>query len=329
MLATSAPIGERWAMEIKWHGIRAQLREAANDVIGDRDAPQTRPGGERDRQRPQGLPAPVPDRATNDAAVPPRTATEAALVGIWRELLGPRAETIGIHDDFFDLGGHSLLVLRVLEEVEHVLGVEVPLKWFFEGGTVTVAGLAAKIEVPPKREAGGRRGVSLERGDSSPILFFVHQDKPSMVSLRHFVSLLGPDVRVEGLLLERAGGRFDRSESVEGLASPMLDTILRKQPHGPYHIAGYWFGGLLAYEIAGRLRAAGQPVAWLGLLDAAAPAADARWLRSHFSLRQRALRQRQRAPRATLAKIVEVARREAPSYKDLKECDEGGLPEAA
>ena len=248
--------------------------------------------------------------------MPPRTATEAALVGIWRELLG--AETIGIHDDFFDLGGHSLLALRVLDEVEHVLGVEVPLKWFFEGGAVTVAGLAAKIEVPPKREAGGRRGLSLERGDSSPILFFVHPDKPSMVSLRHFVSRLGPDVRVEGLLLERAGGRFDRSESVEGLASPMLDTIIRKQPHGPYYIAGYWFGGLLAYEIAGRLRAAGQPVAWLGLLDAAAPAADARWLRSHFSLRQRALRQRQRGPRATLAKIGEVVRREAPSYKDLE-----------
>ena len=97
----------------------------------------------------------------------------------------------------------------------------------------------------------------------------------------------------------------------------MLDTIIRKQPHGPYYIAGYWYGGLLAYEIAGRLRAAGQPVAWLGLLDAAAPAAEARWLRSHFSLRQRAVRQRQRGPRATLAKIGEVVRREAPSYKDL------------
>ena len=112
------------------------------------------------------LPAPVPGRASGDAAVPPSTATEAALVGIWRELFGTRAETIGIHDDFFDLGGHSLLVLRVLEEVKHVLGVEVPLKWFFEGGTVTVAGLAAKIEVPPKREAGGRRGLSLERSET-------------------------------------------------------------------------------------------------------------------------------------------------------------------
>ena len=86
-----------------------------------------------------------------------------------------------------------------------MLGVEVPLKWFFEGGTVTVAGLAAKIEVPPKREAGGRRGLSLAGGDSSPILFFVHPDKPSMVSLRHFVSRLGPDVRVEGLCSSALG----------------------------------------------------------------------------------------------------------------------------
>ena len=67
-------------------------------------------------------------------------------------------------------------------------------------------------------------------------------------------------------------------------------------------------------------------MAWLGVLDAAAPAAEARWLRSHYSLRQRALRQRQRGPRATLAKIVEVARREPPSYKDLLK-EEGFVPD--
>jgi hypothetical protein len=66
-------------------------------------------------------------------------------------------------------------------------------------------------------------------------------------------------------------------------------------------------------------------VAWLGVLEAAAPAADARWLRSHYSLRQRVLRQRHRGPRATLAKIVEVARHEAPSYKDLKGHVVGGI----
>ncbi|MBV8940697.1 MAG: AMP-binding protein, partial [Solirubrobacterales bacterium] len=257
------------------------------------------------------LPAPVPDRTSEDAAVAPRTATEAALVGIWRELLG--AETIGIHDDFFELGGHSLLALSVLAEVERVLGVEVPLKRLFESGTVTVAGLAAKIEVPPKREAGGKTGVSLERSDSSPILFFVHADEPTMVTLRHFVSRLGPDVRLEGLVPERAGGPFDRSESVEGMARPMLDTIRRMQPRGPYYIAGFSLGGLLAYEIAGRLRAAGEPVAWLGVLDAATPAVDTRWLRSHYSLRQWVPRQWQRGPRGELAKIGEVARRKLTS----------------
>jgi thioesterase domain-containing protein/acyl carrier protein len=269
------------------------------------------------------LPAPVPDRASEDAAVAPRTATEAALVSIWRELLG--AETIGIHDDFFDLGGHSLLAMRVLAEIERVLGVEVPLKWFFESGAVTVAGLAAKIEVPPKREAGGRPRLSMERGESSSILFFIHHDKPSMVSLRHFVSQLGPDIRLEGLVLEPAVGRFDHSESVEGLAQPMLERILKTQPHGPYYIAGFLLGGLLAYEIAGRLRAVGEPVAWLGLLDAAAPAADARWLRNHYSLRQRVLRQRQRGPRDTLAKLVEIARREPKTYKALKGQVEDGV----
>ena len=185
--------------------------------------------------------------------------------------------------------------------MERKLGVEVPLASFYESATTTVAGLAARIEATRKREAS----------ETSPIVFFVHPHESSLLTLRHFSGPLGSDYRLMGLLPEPAGGYFDRSQSIEGLARPMLDTVRQAQPRGPYYIAGYSLGGLLAYELAGRLRAAGEPVAWLGILDTAAPAADARGFAASF-LASAATRVAARAASA-LAKTDQVLRRELGS----------------
>jgi thioesterase domain-containing protein len=102
---------------------------------------------------------------------------------------------------------------------------------------------------------------------SKPVLFFVHADEASLLALRHFAGPLGTDQPLLGLLPERIGRRFDRSRGIADLAVPMLETVRGAQPTGPYYLAGYSLGGLLAYEMAGRLRTAGEEVAWLGVID--------------------------------------------------------------
>jgi thioesterase domain-containing protein len=87
--------------------------------------------------------------------------------------------------------------------------------------------------------------------------------------LRHFVQVFGAAQPVLGLLPERADRRFDPSRGIEDLAEPMLATIRATQAHGPYILGGFSLGGLIAYEIAGRLSADGEEVAWLGILDSA------------------------------------------------------------
>lgn len=255
------------------------------------------------------LPAPQPGSGVGEAETrAPRTALERRVATIWARTMG--VAQVGVDDDFFESGGHSLLAVRLLSEVQRHLGVDIPLAAFFKGG-VTVADLAGIIEASQTPVAGGGAvTVPIQSHGSGPILFFVHVDESSMLTLRHFAGPLGPEQRVLGLLPERVGRRFDRTRSLEELAEPMLATIRKAQPHGPYLIAGYSLGGLFAYELAGKLLAAGEAVAWLGLLDAGSPAASARYSRHRLSLTQRLARQRLRGPGGALRKTDEVMRRE-------------------
>jgi thioesterase domain-containing protein/acyl carrier protein len=239
--------------------------------------------------------------------VAPRTAVEERLATIWARIL--QVDRVGVNDDFFEVGGHSLLAVRLLVEVEREFGVEVPLAAFFEESG-TVAGLAAAIDATREAEVTDQHTIPVQPQGTTPILFFIHADESSMLTLRHFIGPLGSGQRVVGLLPERRGRRFDRSRSLEELASPMLETIRRSQPHGPYFLAGYSLGGLLVYELAGRLEAAGEHVGWLGVLDSPTPAADARYQQQRLSLRQRLARQRERGARGAARKTSQVALRE-------------------
>jgi amino acid adenylation domain-containing protein len=236
-----------------------------------------------------------------------RSPIEKQLATIWARIL--RVDRVGVEDDFFDVGGHSLLAVRLLVEVKREFGVDVPLAAFFEQ-RATVAGLAAAIEATREAQLSDQPAIEAHAQATTPILFFIHADESSMLTLRHFIGPLGSGHRVVGLLPERVGRRFDRSRSIEELAAPMLETIRQAQPHGPYFLAGYSLGGVLVYELAGRLEAAGEHVGWLGVLDSATPAAAARYQRQRLSLRQRVGRQRARGVRGAARKTYEVLRRE-------------------
>lgn len=215
------------------------------------------------------LPAPGTDRPElEESYVAPRTHTEEVIARIWRRVLG--LHQVGVHDDFFQLGGHSLLAVRMVAEVERELNRRVTVASIFQGGS-TVAGLASLIQGERVEPTEGPLVVATQAAGSRPPLFFVAPGQRDLIALRHFISALGPEQPVVGLLTPLRNHRFDREGSVRQLTGPLLAAIRERQPHGPYYLCGHSLAGLVAYEIAGLLRSSEEEVAWLGLLDTLTP----------------------------------------------------------
>ncbi|MYT22184.1 non-ribosomal peptide synthetase, partial [Streptomyces sp. SID7760] len=177
-------------------------------------------------------------------------------------------------DDFFALGGHSLKAFALMAAVRREFGVELPLNLVFRRRTVELLCEA----LPEAGAAAARLLVPLADGDPSrPPLVLVHPRGGDVVCYRDLVRDLsarpGGDRRILGL--ESVGYNTGERplETVPEMAERYLAVLREEQPHGPYLLAGWSFGGTVAYEMAARLEAAGEEVAFLGLIDAAAPGA--------------------------------------------------------
>jgi amino acid adenylation domain-containing protein/non-ribosomal peptide synthase protein (TIGR01720 family) len=233
------------------------------------DALPRTPGGKVDRAA---LPAPEgPGGALQHGTArrTPRDPLELALTQLFEEVLG--VHPIGVAESFFALGGHSLLAVRLIALVRKRLGRDLPLAALFQGATVEQ--LAAAL----RREPGGRPAalaVALQpRGAGRPF-FCIH---PAGGGVLHYLDLarhLGTErpfyaLHAPGLYGE--GEPLPETAGLETLAEEYLAAIRAVQPDGPYALGGWSFGGLVAFELALRLRALGQEVALVALLDAAAP----------------------------------------------------------
>ncbi|MFJ6483325.1 amino acid adenylation domain-containing protein [Streptomyces sp. NPDC091682] len=227
------------------------------------------PNGKLDRKA---LPAPSADAARGDGTghLAPRDTTELRMARLWEQTLG--TAPIGVRDDFFALGGHSLKAFALMAAVRREFGVELPLNLVFRRRTVELLCEA----LPDAGAAAARLLVPLADGDPSrPPLVLVHPRGGDVVCYRDLVRDLaarpGGDRRILGL--ESVGYNTGEQplERVPEMAERYLAALREEQPHGPYLLAGWSFGGTVAYEMAARLEAAGEEVAFLGLIDAAAP----------------------------------------------------------
>ncbi|QRO01823.1 amino acid adenylation domain-containing protein [Archangium violaceum] len=205
---------------------------------------------------------PLPDLETGTAGqevVTPRNARERALVEIFESVLGIGG--VGATSDFFQLGGHSMLALRLIARVESTFGVQLPLSTLFQ--TSTVEGLAVAVAA-----SGGEQSVLVPLGGQgdAPPLFFIHPVGGNVLSYRALVEGLTKGRRVYALQSHAlTGGAADAT--VEEMAARYLREIRRVQPSGPYHLFGWSMGGVIAFEMARQLQEAGEPPGTLCLLD--------------------------------------------------------------
>jgi len=188
---------------------------------------------------------------------------------IWRRVLGH--DDFAADDDFFDVGGDSLLATWVVTELSLALGREVSLSLFLDAGTIE-ASVAALAELRPesaaKRAAALGELATLKAGPAHQVLILVHPLGGELIAYREFAQAIATRVRVLGLRLGNAGDREQPPMSLETMAQRHLERLVAIQPHGPYRLAGWSFGGVLAYEIARQLRARGETVDFLGMIDA-------------------------------------------------------------
>ncbi|GAA4238441.1 hypothetical protein GCM10022254_54400 [Actinomadura meridiana] len=224
------------------------------------DLPLT-PNGKLDQRA---LPAPEPRTAGTGRA--PRTAREAQLCGLFAKVLG--LPLVGVDDDFFDLGGHSLLALRLISSARESFGIELGLRALFEAPTV--ADLASRLDPDTAEGSGTEKDFEVllplrPRAKGTP-LFFVH---PAAGTGWVYSGLLGHlDCPVYALQARALTDPTADAGTLRELAADYVEQIRTVQPDGPYQLAGWSFGGVVAHAMATHLQAEGERVSLLAMMDA-------------------------------------------------------------
>jgi amino acid adenylation domain-containing protein len=193
----------------------------------------------------------------------PANEREETIAGVFAQVLGVRE--VGVEDGFFDLGGDSLRGVVALEEIERAIGVAIPPHVLFEKGTARA--LAEHAASEGVREP---RPILLGATASGPPLFMLS----GVHIYRDLARRLDGRYASYGVFASREVESFDAANarhSVEDLARDYVQIIRRQQPSGPYRLLGFSFAGIVAYEVAQQLRAAGDEVRFLAMLDAALP----------------------------------------------------------
>jgi amino acid adenylation domain-containing protein len=200
--------------------------------------------------------------------VPPRNELEHMLAQIWARVL--KVGRVGVEDNFFELGGHSLLAVRVIMEIEKFCHIRVPLAALLQ--TPTIAALAASL-AERSWKPSWRSLVPLRAEGSRPPLFLMHAHGGNTLEYHALADLLQSGQPVYALQARGLDGHIVRDSTIEEMAAAYIEEIRSVQGEGPFYLAGFCFGGLLALETAQQLTAAGHEVPLLILIQSMHPRA--------------------------------------------------------
>jgi len=191
-----------------------------------------------------------------------QNATTRELARIWQQLLG--VESVGVDQNYFDLGGDSVLAVHLFAEIEKVFKVKLPLATLFEAPTIRELVGILRSEAPSN---GWSPLVTIRDSGSRPPFFCVHGAGGNVLIYRELSENLGSDQPFYGLQSQGLDGAYPPLTRIEDMAALYVKAIRRRQPHGPYLIGGYCGGGLIAFEVAQQLQSEGEETALLALLD--------------------------------------------------------------
>jgi amino acid adenylation domain-containing protein len=219
------------------------------------------PNGKVDRRS---LPTPA-QLGTEGERVPvePRDIVELQLLNIWQQVLG--RSPIGIRDDFFALGGHSILAMRVFAQIHAVFGQTLPVATLFEMSTVEQLADCLRHK---NNSAAESSLVRLQAGGSKPPLFCVPGAGGNLLAYRDLIRHLPSEQPCYGFQPQL---HFTR---IEDMAAEYVREMHSACPTGPYYIKGWCIGGLVAFEMAQQLLAQGAEVGLLALIDTTCPPSD-------------------------------------------------------
>jgi phthiocerol/phenolphthiocerol synthesis type-I polyketide synthase E len=203
-----------------------------------------------------------PDLSTE--YVIPQTETEKMLAKIWQNLLG--VKEVGILDDFFELGGNSLLAVNIVSDVDRTMGKRIPLASLIQAPTIQqFARLIGEEQSKPSWSSL----VTFNSSGSKPALFLMHSHGGNVLEYELLVHRLGKERPLYALQARGLDGNIVEEPRIEEMASHYLKEIRSIQSHGPYYLGGFCFGGMLAIEAAHQLISQNQEVALLILINAA------------------------------------------------------------
>jgi len=239
---------------------------------------------ERGKLDRRSLPEPNLTASNRGDSAPAATDTEKRLIEIWCSILG--LSLIGRDESFFELGGHSLAALRMFSNVAKAWQVRIPMAVLIQAPTPRL--LAEIID----RESATQTStddepvvVPVRASGSKPPLFCIHGGDGGVFFYQGLADHIDPDrpiLAIEAPALGLAGAV--RAVPVGETATHYIKALRRHQSEGPYHLIGYSYGGLLVYEMARQLLAAGEAVGFAGLVDTVNPAVPIR----EYSLLERA-----------------------------------------
>jgi amino acid adenylation domain-containing protein len=225
------------------------------------------PNGKVDRKA---LPKPdFESGADKSKFLAPTTTTEIALAQIWRDVLG--VKKVGVNDNFFDLGGHSMLAVRMVNKIRQTLHFNVHIPVFFQNPTIKKLAAVYDQRESAKPGAHAKKDahpplITFQAGGSRPPVFFLHGDwGGGGLYCGYLAQRLGADQPFHALAPYRSGKQTILT--VEEMVDHHVKVIREHTPRGPYVLGGYCVGATVAVEVARRLRAQGEQIEHLLIVD--------------------------------------------------------------
>lgn len=218
------------------------------------------PNGKIDRKELEKIS--LKDYNNQRTVIAPQNKNEELLVNLWKKLLS--VDTVSTDDNFFDMGGHSILAAQLFADIEKETGKQLPLALLFKHQTISE--IASLLELDESRKNWSPL-VLIKPGNNKPALFLVHGAEGNILLYRDLANHLDKDMPVYGLQSRGLNGAGIFDTSIEKMASDYIDVIKEVQPTGPYNLGGYCMGGTIAYEIAKQLVANNNIVNMLFLIE--------------------------------------------------------------